>query len=211
MKLIRIVATLACALCLSVALAQDFPNKRITVIVPFPPGGSSDTTMRLMSNKLKDILGQPIIIDTRPGANGTIGAGMVARSAPDGYTLLIASIGTFAITPSLIANLPYHTRKDLEPLTLAVRTPNVMVVRNSLPVNSVAELMEYMKKNRGKVSLITISMGSNDVEHCVKFDLLEIDDECFVQLIELGVADRNQEVFRLEPAARIDGHVVRLS
>src|SRR5262245_9318634 len=137
MKLIRIVALLACALCLSAAaFAQGFPNKHITVIVPFAPGGSSDTTMRFMSTKLTEILGQPVVIDTRPGANGTTGAGMVARSRPDGYTLLIASIGTFAITPSLIANLPYDTRKDLEPLTLAVRTPNVMVVRNSLPVSS---------------------------------------------------------------------------
>ncbi len=163
MKQLKLLAAFVCAVALSaVAHAQDFPNKRITVIVPFPPGGSSDTTMRLMSNRLTELLGQPVVIDTRPGANGTIGAGMVARAAPDGYTLLIASIGTFAITPSLLTNLPYDTRRDLEPLTLAVRTPNVLVVRNTLPVNTVAELIDYMKKNPGKVSFASSGIGSTD-------------------------------------------------
>lgn len=144
------------------ARAQAYPAKPITVIVPFTPGGSSDTTMRAMSGKLGELLGTPLVLDNRPGANGTLGAAMVARAAPDGYTLLIGSIGTYAITPSLMTNLPYDTKKDLEPLTLAVRTPNLVVVTPSFPANTVGELIAYMKKNPGRVTFASSGIGSTD-------------------------------------------------
>jgi tripartite-type tricarboxylate transporter receptor subunit TctC len=155
-------AAVACAAVAISAVAADFPTKPLTVIVPFPPGGSSDATMRAMSGKLTERLRQPVVIENKPGANGTIGAGMVARAPADGHTFLIGSVGTYAITPNLLKNLTYDTLKDLEPLTLAVRTPNVIVVTPSLPVNTLPELVAYMKKNPGKVSFASAGIGSTD-------------------------------------------------
>ena len=161
MKFPRILA--AGALLLAVgAMAQSFPQKPVTVVVPFVPGGSSDTTMRAMSVKLGEQLGQPVILDNKPGANGTIGAGIVARAPADGYTLLIGSAGTYAITPQLLKSVTFDPRKDLDMLAIPVRTPNVVVVTPSFPANTMGELVEYMKKNPGKVSFGSSGLGSTD-------------------------------------------------
>lgn len=152
---------LGVVLCAS-ALAQGYPQKPITAIVPFVPGGSSDATMRVMSTALAKHLGQPVVLENKPGANGSIGAAFVARAPADGYTILIGSVGTYAITPSLLKNVGYDARKDFDLLTMAVRTPNVVVVPANFPVNSMAELTEYMKKNPGKVSFASSGIGSTD-------------------------------------------------
>ena len=144
------------------AFAQSFPTKPITAIVPFPPGGSSDATMRVMSEKLTELLGQPLVIDNKPGANGSIGAGQVARAKPDGYTILIGSIGTWAITPLLLKSVTYDPRKDFDLLTMAVRTPNVVVVTPSFPANNMQELIAYMKKNPETVTFASAGIGSTD-------------------------------------------------
>lgn len=162
MNLIRTLGLVAALATASAAYAQAFPTKPVTVIVPFAPGGSSDATARAISGKLTELLGQPVVLDNKPGANGTIGASLVARAPADGYTILVGSVGTYAITPSLLKNLSYDTRKDLEPLTLAVRTPNVIAVSNNLPVNSVRELIDHMKKNPGKVTFASSGVGSTD-------------------------------------------------
>jgi tripartite-type tricarboxylate transporter receptor subunit TctC len=161
-QVLCLVVGTACLVGAAPARAQAYPTKPVTVIVPFTPGGSSDATMRAMSGKLGELLGKPLVLDNKPGANGTLGASMVARAAPDGYTLLIGSIGTYAITPSLLKTLPYDTVKDLEPLTLAVRTPNLIVVTPSFPANTVGELIAYMKKNPGKVTFASSGIGSTD-------------------------------------------------
>lgn len=141
---------------------QAYPHRPVTVVVPFVPGGSSDTTMRAASQKLAEQLGQPVVLDNKPGANGTIGAGIVQRAAPDGYTLLIGSVGTYAITPTLIRTTSYDARKDFDLLTIAVRTPNVIVVTPSFPASTVAELIAEMKRQPGRISFANSGPGSTD-------------------------------------------------
>ncbi len=143
------------------ALAQ-YPDKPVTVIVPFPPGGASDTTARQVAPKLAERLGQSVLIDNKAGANGAIGAGALKQAKPDGYTLLVGSIGVFGINPALFKDLRYDPLKDFDLLSVLVRTPNVLVANPSFPVNSVAELIEYLKKNPDKVSFASSGTGSSD-------------------------------------------------
>lgn len=144
------------------ALAQQYPEKPVTVIVPFTPGGSSDITARTVSNKLQESLGQTFIIDNKPGANGSLGGKFVANAKPDGYTLFVGSIGVFAINPVLYKDLGYHPLKDYDLLSVAVRTPNALVTRANFPANTVAELVDYLKKNPNKVSFASSGTGSSD-------------------------------------------------
>lgn len=142
--------------------AAPYPSKPIVATVPFPPGGSSDAVMRAISAPMSKLLGQPVVLDNKPGANGTLGAQAVARTPADGYSIVIGSVGTWAITPTLLKGMHFDPRRDLTPLTVAVRTPNVMVVSPSLPVSTVAELVTYMKNNPGKVAFASAGIGSTD-------------------------------------------------
>jgi tripartite-type tricarboxylate transporter receptor subunit TctC len=144
------------------ALAQQYPTKPVTVVVPFTPGGSSDITARTVAAKLQESLGQSFVIDNKPGANGSLGGKFVAAAQPDGYTLFVGSIGVFAINPVLYKDLGYHPMKDYELLSVAVRTPNALVTRASFPANNVAEFVDYVKKNPGKVSFASSGTGSSD-------------------------------------------------
>lgn len=144
------------------ALAQQYPEKPVTVVVPFTAGGSSDITARTVSAKLQESLGQSFIIDNKPGANGGLGGKFVANAKPDGYTLFVGSIGVFAINPVLYKDLGYHPLKDYDLLSVAVRTPNALVTRANFPANSVAELVAYLKKNPNKVSFASSGTGSSD-------------------------------------------------
>jgi tripartite-type tricarboxylate transporter receptor subunit TctC len=144
------------------ASAAGYPEKAITVIVPFPPGGSTDSIARIIGPKITQKLGQPWIVDNRPGATGAIGAGMVKRAAPDGYTLLVASIGVYSVNPVLQKNMAYDPSKDFDLLTVAVRAPNVLVANPHVPANTVAELVAYLKKNPGKLSFASAGAGSSD-------------------------------------------------
>lgn len=142
--------------------AEDFPSKPMTVIVPFPAGGGSDAVARLLSAKVSETLKQPLIVDNRPGANGSLGAAGFVQAKPDGYTLMVASIGVFAINPALYDNLRYDPAKQFEPISLAVRTPNVLVTHPSFPANSVAEFIAYLKKNPNAVTFASSGSGSSD-------------------------------------------------
>lgn len=142
--------------------AADYPDRNITVIVPFPPGGASDVTARLTSNKLSERIGKSVIIENRAGANGGLGAATVKAAAPDGYTLLIGSIGVYAINPVLYKNLKYDPLKDMDLLSLLVRTPNVLVTSPDFPVKNVAELIAHLKANPNKVTFATSGTGSSD-------------------------------------------------
>jgi tripartite-type tricarboxylate transporter receptor subunit TctC len=144
------------------AYAADYPERNITVVVPFPPGGASDVTARLVSNKLSERIGKSVIIENRAGANGGLGAAGVKSAAPDGYTLLIGSIGVYAINPSLYKNLKYDPLKDFDLLSLLVRTPNVLVANPNFPVNSAADLIAYLKKNPNQVTFASSGVGSSD-------------------------------------------------
>jgi tripartite-type tricarboxylate transporter receptor subunit TctC len=142
--------------------AAAYPDKPITVVVPFPPGGSSDAIARALSQKMSATLGQPVVIENVAGATGAIGATRVKRAAPDGYTVLVASIGVYATNPFLQKNLPYDPVKDFDLLTVLVRAPNLLVVHPSVPANTVAEFVEYLKKNPDKVSFASSGAGSSD-------------------------------------------------
>ena len=139
-----------------------YPDKPVTIIVPFPPGGSTDTLARMMTPKMSEKLGQPVVVENKPGATGAIGATQVKRSAPDGYTLLCASIGVWAVNPFLQKNLAYDPAKDFDLMTVAVRAPNVLVVNPSVPAKDVKELIAYLKQKPNKVTFASSGAGSSD-------------------------------------------------
>jgi tripartite-type tricarboxylate transporter receptor subunit TctC len=142
--------------------AAGFPDQNIIIVVPFPPGGASDTTARLTGNKLSELVGKPVLIENRSGANGAIGATTVKLAKPDGYTLLVGSIGVYAINPALYKNLKYDPLKDFDLLSVVVRTPNVLVTSPQFPVKTVAELITYLKENPNKVTFASSGVGSSD-------------------------------------------------
>jgi tripartite-type tricarboxylate transporter receptor subunit TctC len=139
-----------------------YPDKPVTIIVPFPPGGSTDMVARAIAPKLQAQLGQPFVIDNRAGATGAIGATAVKNAAPDGYTLLVASIGVYAVNPFIQKKLQYDPVKDLDPITVAVRAPNVLVTSPGFPANSVAELVAILKKTPEKITFASSGAGSSD-------------------------------------------------
>jgi tripartite-type tricarboxylate transporter receptor subunit TctC len=156
---------LALVLALTAALpgrTAEYPERNVTVIVPFPAGGASDMTARHIAGKLSERLKQPVVIDNRGGANGAVGAVSLKQAPADGYTLLIGSIGVFAINPALFKDLRYDPQKDFDLLSLAVRTPNVLVANPDYPANNVRELIEQLKKNPGKVTFASSGTGSSD-------------------------------------------------
>jgi tripartite-type tricarboxylate transporter receptor subunit TctC len=140
--------------------AQEFPARPLRLVVPFPAGGAPDIMARAVAPRMSERLGQPVVIDNKPGAAGGLGAELVAKSAPDGYTLLLGTISTNAINASLYPNLPYDHRRDFAPLSLVGSVPNVLSVTDSLPVKSVAELVAYAKANPGKVNFGSSGSGS---------------------------------------------------
>jgi tripartite-type tricarboxylate transporter receptor subunit TctC len=162
MNFARRIAALAAGCLLSLAVVAQYPTRPITIVVPFTPGGSSDITARNVGQKLAEILGQSVIIDNKPGANGSIGAAFVAKAPPDGYTLFVGSIGVFAINPVLYKDLAYDPRRDFDLLSVVVRTPNALVATANFPPNTVAEFIDYLKKNPNKVSFASSGTGSSD-------------------------------------------------
>ena len=141
--------------------AQPYPTKPIRIVVPFPAGGTTDVLARAAAQKLTETLGQPAVVDNRPGAGGNIGAELVAKSSPDGYTLLMGTVGTHAINPGLYPKLPYDHVKDFAPVILVAGVPNVLVINPALPVNSVQELIAYAKANPGKLNFASSGNGTS--------------------------------------------------
>lgn len=142
--------------------AAAFPDQNITVVVPFPAGGASDTTARLTANKMSEKIGKSVVVENRAGANGTIGAAGVKAAKADGYTVLVGSIGVFAINPALYKNLKYDPLTDFDLLSVVVRTPNVLVTSPQFPAKNVPELIDYLKKNPNKVTFASSGVGSSD-------------------------------------------------
>ena len=158
----RTLAAVALTVGLVAQAGAAYPEKPVTIIVPFPPGGSTDMVARAIAPKLQASLGQPFVIDNRAGATGAIGATAVKNAAPDGYTLLVASIGVYAINPFIQKKLQYDPVKDLDPITVAVRAPNVLVANPNFPANSVPELIALLKKTPGKITFASSGAGSSD-------------------------------------------------
>ena len=159
MQAFKVLTLVVAGILAASAHAAAFPERNITVIVPFPPGGASDATARVVTAKLAERVGQTVVVDNRAGANGALGAVALKQARPDGYTLLIGSIGVFAINPALFKDLKYDPEKDFDLLTVAVRTPNVLVANPRFPVNSVRELIEHLKKNPDKVTFASSGTG----------------------------------------------------
>ncbi len=141
------------------AQAQTYPSRQITLVVPFPPGGSTDAAARILAERMRASLGQPIIIENVGGAGGSIAVGRVARSAPDGYTFDIGQWDTHV--GSIIYKLDYDLEKDFEPIGLISSNPQLMVAKNDLPANNLAELVAWMKLNRGKINFVNQNAAAN--------------------------------------------------
>ncbi len=154
-----------CAITTALALATPafaWPDKTVTIVVPFPAGGSTDMVARQLAQKLGEKFSQTFIVDNRAGATGTVGATQVKRAAPDGYTLLVSSLGPLVIAPHLLKNVQYDATKDFDLITVAVQAPNVLVVPTSSPLKSVADVLAKMKKEPGKLSFASSGNGSSD-------------------------------------------------
>jgi tripartite-type tricarboxylate transporter receptor subunit TctC len=159
------------------AWSQAYPSQLVKLVVPFPAGSATDTIARQIGHELQESLGQPFVIDNRPGAQGVIGAEAVARSAPDGYTLLVAAV-SFAATPSLMKKVPYDVLRDFTPVDRIVTTPLVLMVKRDFPAKNLQEFINYVKANPGKVSA---GHGSSSSQVCIaqlkamaKVDVLEV-------------------------------------
>ena len=140
--------------------AQGYPTKAIRFVVPFPPGGPLDISARAIGQKLTEAWKQPVIIDNRPGAGGNIGADNVAKSAPDGYSILMGAVSTHAINPNLYSKMPYDALRDFAPITLVTTVPNVLVVHPSVPAKNVRELIALAKSRPGQLNFASGSTGS---------------------------------------------------
>src|SRR5579862_958511 len=153
---------LAFAVCGNVdaARAQSYPSRTITLVVPFPPGGSTSIVGRVVADSMSQLLGESIVIDNRGGAGGTIGTKAVAKSEPDGYTLLLGYTGTLAVAPSLYRNAGYDPRNDFEPIGMIGSAPSSLVVHPSFPAKTVAELVAYAKANPGKINFGSAGVGT---------------------------------------------------
>lgn len=165
MTLCRMIVALGAAMFLLTppAAAQTWPSKAIKWIVPFPPGGPTDTFSRAVAQKLSEALGQPVVIENRAGAGGGVGMDALAKSAPDGYTIGLSTTGTHAINPALYgANIPYNALTDFTPLTLAVAYINILVINPNHPAKNVKELVEFARTNPGKVTFGSAGNGASN-------------------------------------------------
>src|SRR5215467_14513900 len=148
-----------CALCAQ-AGAQTWPDKPVKLIVNFPPGGVADTLARNMAPTISEAIKQPVVVENRPGANGSIGADVVAKSPPDGYTLLVTSGGAMTVDPFLYSNLPYDTQKDLTPVASLAIVRVFLMIHTSVPAKTFNEFVAYARANPGKLSYGSAGSGS---------------------------------------------------
>ena len=161
MKLRRHLATALLACLPLIAAAQgDFPNKAIRIVVPFPPGGATDAAARLVATKMSEKWGQPVVVDNRAGAGGNVGSDLVAKSAPDGYTLVMGVTGSHAINTSLYSRMPYDPVADFVAISQVAVVPNVLVVHPSVPAQSLAELVALAKREPGKLNYASLGNGT---------------------------------------------------
>ena len=166
-RLLQLAVALACLACFSIATGQEpargdaaYPNRPIKLVVAFPPGGGADFTARVLAQKLSESLGQPMVVENRAGANGIVGASAVAKSAPDGYTLLLIDRGGLGINPSIYKSLPYDPTKDFAYVGIATLGPYVLVINPSLPAKTLAEFVQLAKSTPGAINYGSMGIGS---------------------------------------------------
>jgi tripartite-type tricarboxylate transporter receptor subunit TctC len=156
----------------SAAMSDDYPSKMVRIVVPYAAGGPADILARLIGQKLSEQLGQQFIIDNRPGAAGSIGAGQVARSPADGYTLLVAPIGVIAINPSMYSTLPYDAERDFDAITLLAKSPFLLAVNPNLPAKSLSEFVAYAKSKPGEVKVANPGIGTGQHLTSMNFSMV---------------------------------------
>jgi tripartite-type tricarboxylate transporter receptor subunit TctC len=141
--------------------AQEWPQRQVTIVVPFGAGGSADLLARILATHMTSKFGVPVVVENRAGAGGSIGTGYVAKAAPDGYTLLLGTVSSIAVNAALYPKLPFDVDRDLQPITQLVSFPNLLIVNPKLPVKTVPELIEYLKQNEGKVNYGSSGLGTS--------------------------------------------------
>jgi tripartite-type tricarboxylate transporter receptor subunit TctC len=161
MKNLRLAAAALLVCAAGLASAQNYPTRPIQFIVPFPPGGGNDTVARAIAQQASPALGQPIVVDNRPGAGGIIGADAAAKAAPDGYTIFLGGVATHAVNPHLHPKLSYDPIKDFAPITLVASAPSVLVVHPSVPAQTIKEFAAYARANPGKLNYASNGNGSS--------------------------------------------------
>ena len=164
-NLLRLSLAGLCALCLQLPAWAAFPDRPVRVVIGFPAGGPLDQHARLLADRLQAVLGQPVIVDYKPGAGGSVGAEAVAKSAPDGYTLMLANTGVMVINPALYSRLPYGTLKDFVPIARTAMQPLALLVNPKLPVNSLPEFIQYARARPGQINYG--SAGNGGISHLV--------------------------------------------
>lgn len=164
MQSLLLLAFASCVTALSCGVGAQtaWPEKSVTVIVPFPAGGATDAAARAMATQMQSALGQPFVIDNRPGATGTLGAGAVKRAAPDGYTLMVASLAPYVIAPHLMKSVPYDALKDFDYLSVLVQAPNVLVAAPGKKARTVADVLAELRAEPGKISFASSGNGASD-------------------------------------------------
>ena len=163
MKTLKAAGLLLAAICLPVfphAVAQEYPTKPIRMVIPWPPGGVTDVIARGLAAGLSESMGHQVVLDNRPGAAGTLGVGITAKSLPDGYTLMMTDVPSHAISASLYKSLPYDPLKDIEPIALPSRSPLVLVINPKLGIKTIPQLIEYAKARPGELSFASSGPGS---------------------------------------------------
>jgi tripartite-type tricarboxylate transporter receptor subunit TctC len=193
---------LATALAAAAPLAwAAYPERPITLIVPWAPGGSTDILARALSEQLTRSMGQPVIVDNRAGASGNIGSAMVARAKPDGYTLLVGSMSTHAMNPALMSNMPFRGSEDFTPIALVANVINTMVVNPSVPANNVPEFIAYAKAHPGKLAFASAGGGSTNHLSAEMFDkaagikMLHVPYKGGAPAVQATVANQTQVLF----------------
>ena len=157
--------TILTAVMPAIAGAQPFPSRPLRLVVPYAPGGGTDAVARIVGEKLAELLGQPVVIDNKPGAGGVVGTELTARAAPDGYTMVLGSTATHAVNPSLYSKAGYDPIADFVAITPLATTPALLVVNASLPVSSVTELLDLIRKRQGPGGLTYASAGAGSIQH----------------------------------------------
>jgi tripartite-type tricarboxylate transporter receptor subunit TctC len=170
------------------ARAADWPSRPITLVVPFAPGGGNDTLGRLLARTLEGPLGQPVVVDNKPGAGGSVGALLASRAQPDGYTLFLGGVGSHALNPAVNPKVGYDPVRDFAPIAWLANAPMVLAVHPSVPVNSVKELIAYAKKNPGKLNYASNGNGSSSQLAAVIFNVMAGTDMVHVPYKGLGPA-----------------------
>jgi tripartite-type tricarboxylate transporter receptor subunit TctC len=177
-----LLAAMCCALVMPTAQAQaqSFPHKTVKLIVPFAAGGSTDMVARLLAERMAHLLGQPVMVENRAGGGGTLGADAVAKAAPDGYTLLMATVSTHAASPAIYKKIPYDPIKDFQPITNVMSVPSILAVNPTLPAKTLKEFIALAKASPGKYSFATPGIGSlghanvENFAHLAGIDMLHV-------------------------------------